>query len=68
MLFLSAIVSTADNASTLSSEAITDSIASDANYGYMGMEQDDQIQTHNYTYTLQYCTNTDVQIHTMGST
>uniref|UniRef100_A0A673ZPH5 SID1 transmembrane family member 2 n=1 Tax=Salmo trutta TaxID=8032 RepID=A0A673ZPH5_SALTR len=35
MLFLSAIVSTADNASTLSSEAITDSIASDANYGYM---------------------------------
>jgi hypothetical protein len=38
MLFLSAIVSTVDNASTLSSEAITDSIASDANYGYMGME------------------------------
>uniref|UniRef100_A0A8C8GGT6 SID1 transmembrane family member 2 n=1 Tax=Oncorhynchus tshawytscha TaxID=74940 RepID=A0A8C8GGT6_ONCTS len=35
MLFLSAIVSTADNGSTLSSEAITDSIASDANYGYM---------------------------------
>nr|XP_046150570.1 SID1 transmembrane family member 2-like isoform X3 [Oncorhynchus gorbuscha] len=28
----------ADNASTLSSEAITDSIASDANYGYMGQE------------------------------
>ncbi|XP_020363390.2 SID1 transmembrane family member 2 isoform X1 [Oncorhynchus kisutch] len=27
-----------DNASTLSSEAITDSIASDANYGYMGQE------------------------------
>uniref|UniRef100_A0A674CCQ6 SID1 transmembrane family member 2 n=1 Tax=Salmo trutta TaxID=8032 RepID=A0A674CCQ6_SALTR len=35
MLFLSAVVSTVDNASTLSSEAITDSIASDANYGYM---------------------------------
>uniref|UniRef100_A0A8C8GMP1 SID1 transmembrane family member 2 n=1 Tax=Oncorhynchus tshawytscha TaxID=74940 RepID=A0A8C8GMP1_ONCTS len=28
----------ADNGSTLSSEAITDSIASDANYGYMGQE------------------------------
>ncbi|CAB1347691.1 unnamed protein product [Coregonus sp. 'balchen'] len=28
----------ADNASTLSSEAITDSIASDGNYGYMGQE------------------------------
>ncbi|KAJ7990222.1 hypothetical protein DPEC_G00298070 [Dallia pectoralis] len=28
----------ADNASTLSSEAITDSLASDANYGYMGQD------------------------------